>query len=104
MPSTTGDRIAQRLERTGSSQADLARACGITASAICQWIGSDTKIRPANLVAAADFLGCEIRWLATGEGPEEMGVSANAILATLDEESRECAIRMLTAFAHASTN
>jgi transcriptional regulator with XRE-family HTH domain len=63
-------RIAQRMAELGMTQAELARRCHIDRSAVNQWLnGSVKNIRPENLVALADALGLEIRWIITGRGP-----------------------------------
>lgn len=68
-----GNRVTRRLTLLGEKPSALARAAGLTRSAISQWQDGTVKmIRPENLVSAADFLRCEIRWLAIGEGPEEL--------------------------------
>ena len=71
-----GDRIKMMLvERRsdGISQSGLARACGVSPASVSQWVRGPTKdLRMENLVAVADYLGVEIRWLATGEGPKYM--------------------------------
>jgi transcriptional regulator with XRE-family HTH domain len=86
-PLSYGERIARRLQACGRTQADLAAALKISPSAVSQWAGRDVNVKPVNLVAAADFLRCEIRWLATGEGPEDLQSPATEdereILATL---------------------
>jgi transcriptional regulator with XRE-family HTH domain len=70
-PPLLHQRVTRRLQAIDARPADLARALGITDSAISQWSSRQSaNLRPANLVAAADFLRCEIRWLATGDGPE----------------------------------
>lgn len=67
------NRLIQRLQKLpDKTQAGLARALGVTRSAITQLKKGDTKdLKMDNLIAAADYLNCEIRWLATGRGPEE---------------------------------
>jgi transcriptional regulator with XRE-family HTH domain len=69
-PDTINARIAQRLAEIGMSQAELGRICHVNRSAVNQWIsGTVQHIRPDHLVAIADALGLEIRWLITGRGP-----------------------------------
>jgi transcriptional regulator with XRE-family HTH domain len=72
---TIGDRLKFALDaksdRAGTryTASDLARACGVTRQAVSQWIlGQSTNIRPDNLICVADWLGVEVRWLATGDG------------------------------------
>ncbi|MEE5088411.1 S24 family peptidase [Pseudomonas alliivorans] len=51
------------------SQAALARACGVTAPSVNDWVSGKTKtIEGQNLLLAADFLGVVPLWLATGKG------------------------------------
>lgn len=67
--------VAQRLtEALASSdrftQEGLAKSCAVTPAAVSQWVSGQTKnLRLENLFSAADYLGVEPRWLATGEGP-----------------------------------
>lgn len=68
---TVGDRIKRRMKQRGANQADLARACGISESAVSQWFGRNGTLKPENLVLLADYFRCEIRWLANGDGPED---------------------------------
>lgn len=52
------------------SQAALARACGIRAPSVNDWLSGKTKtIEGQNLLLAADFLKVMPMWLATGRGP-----------------------------------
>nr|WP_189666761.1 S24 family peptidase [Pseudomonas amygdali] len=51
------------------SQAALARACGVTAPSVNDWVSGKTKtIEGQNLLLAADFLQVLPLWLATGKG------------------------------------
>lgn len=52
------------------TQAALARACGVRAPSVNDWISGKTKtIEGQNLLIAADFLKVMPMWLATGKGP-----------------------------------
>ncbi|SDQ72425.1 hypothetical protein SAMN04490192_2911 [Pseudomonas lundensis] len=52
------------------TQAALARACGIRAPSVNDWISGKTKtIEGQNLLIAADYLKVLPMWLATGKGP-----------------------------------
>ncbi|KJZ51649.1 S24 family peptidase [Pseudomonas marginalis] len=52
------------------TQAALARACGVRAPSVNDWISGKTKtIEGQNLLIAADFLKVLPMWLATGKGP-----------------------------------
>lgn len=51
------------------SQAALARACGIRAPSVNDWLSGKTKtIEGRNLLLAANFLKVLPMWLATGKG------------------------------------
>lgn len=63
-------RIAEAIETSGVTQADVARALGISSSAVSQWMSRVKFLRPHNLVALADLTGFNIRWIATGKGPK----------------------------------
>lgn len=72
MSSLLPDRIQRRLAVTGMSPTELCRALGISKQSCGAWKSGKVKdLRMENLVRAADVLGCEIRWLAVGIGPEE---------------------------------
>lgn len=69
MPSTIAERLNEALKDAAKKPADLARACSISAAAVSEWLSGQTKgLKPANLSAAAQFLGVQTDWLATGEG------------------------------------
>lgn len=75
-PMSITNRINERLRETGIKPSELARAVGTSKGAITAWMnGGAVNLRPDNLVAAADCLGVEIRWLATGKGPKERRMS-----------------------------
>lgn len=61
------ERIRSKLDkRTGKTQAALARACGVSTSAVAQWMkgmGIDYK----HLRNISAFLGVSEHWLETGE-------------------------------------
>lgn len=89
------ERIMHRLDKLpGKTQAGLARAMGVSRGAITHIKNGDTKdLRMDNLIAAADYLECEIRWLATGKGPEERRLSPTQsrlieVVGDLDEKQQ----------------
>lgn len=56
------------------TQAALARACGVRAPSVNDWISGKTKtIEGENLLIAADYLKVMPMWLATGKGPMRKG-------------------------------
>ena len=76
MPTTTiNDRINARLdelEKEGRKITDaaLGRIAGVARQTVGDWRkGRSVNLRPENLIAVADALGLEVRWLATGRGP-----------------------------------
>ena len=57
------------MRERGITAAALATAIGVSPAAISLLLSRDSKsMKPENLFAAADFLGVEARWLATGQG------------------------------------
>jgi phage repressor protein C with HTH and peptisase S24 domain len=61
------------------TQAALARACGIRAPSVNDWISGKTKtIEGQNLLIAADYLKVMPMWLATGKGPMRKGSDGGA--------------------------
>lgn len=96
---TFGDRLQRALDqinrdrvaagRDQVKKAHLAKACGVAPAAVTQWISGQTKgMKPENLFAAADFLGIEPRWLATGEGPMRVNRQNLVDLSHLDPKQR----------------
>jgi transcriptional regulator with XRE-family HTH domain len=69
--STINDRVAETITQSGRSQADLARAIGVSRATVNDWKNGRTKnLRMENLFALADALGISARWLAIGKGPK----------------------------------
>jgi transcriptional regulator with XRE-family HTH domain len=69
--SEIGERLLKlRREREGLDAAQVARAIGITPSALSQWErGTVKNLRPENLLAAARYFQVSLPWLITGAGP-----------------------------------
>lgn len=67
---TIGERLRAEIDsRPDVSYADVARAIKISRAAMSDILSGKTKKpKPDNLLAIADFLGLEIRWLITGQG------------------------------------
>ena len=85
IPSIT-DRLIEAIDESGLSQTDLGRRVGVTKAAINGWVkGRAVNLRPAHLFAAADALGVEPRWLATGKGPKHRTKIVDGELRLLDE-------------------
>lgn len=67
---TLAERLTTAMERSGISQAELARACGVKPPSVNGWLSGKSKyLRGENLLKAAAVLGVSQQWLATGEGP-----------------------------------
>ncbi|MEX5363460.1 S24 family peptidase [Pseudomonas guariconensis] len=68
--STLQERLRQVMAGPPKiTQASLARACGITAPSVNDWLSGKTKtIEGQNLLLAAEHLGVSPKWLATGRG------------------------------------
>lgn len=83
---TLADRIKVAAKIKGVSQAGLARACGISRPSVNAWFnGSTQSIDGKYLTTAAECLGVDAHWLATGEG--HMIRSANLTNKTIDFEN-----------------
>lgn len=70
---TIADRIrSARIAAGFETQVDLAKAMGLSKSAVNQWeVGKNENLKLAHLVKLADLCDVDIRWLATGHGPKE---------------------------------
>jgi Predicted transcriptional regulators len=63
-----GDRLRHARKLRGLSQAELARACGISQGAIGNY-ETDSRRNAKDIFRLADVLGVEAAWLAMGTGP-----------------------------------
>lgn len=75
------DRIALAIKHSKKMKKEIARECGVTPSAVTQWITGDSKgMKPENLFALAQATGVSAEWLANGSGgmtKETSGFDAN---------------------------
>lgn len=75
------DRIALAIKHSKKLKKEIARECGVTPSAVTQWITGDSKsMKPENLFALAEATGVSAEWLANGSGgmtKETSGFDAN---------------------------
>jgi DNA-binding XRE family transcriptional regulator len=63
------ERLLRARNATQKTQEQVAHACGLSHAAISKAEAGKTETMGSqNLFAIADFLGCDARWLATGEG------------------------------------
>lgn len=67
-----GRRIATAREQKGYSQDDFAIRLRITKGAVGQWETGRSQPRPWRLTEIAEELGVSVRWLLTGNEPEEL--------------------------------
>jgi len=78
---TRPERIAQAIKHSNKLKKDIARECGVSPSAVTQWITGDSKsMKPENLFALAAATGVSAEWLANGSGGmtiETSGFDAN---------------------------
>lgn len=69
---TLADRLKERTQELGITQAQLARATGAKPPSVHKWFSGETKnLKGANLVKAAELLRVSEAWLADGVGPKE---------------------------------
>jgi transcriptional regulator with XRE-family HTH domain len=86
---TFGDRLAAARERSGLSQAALAKRLGVKASTVRKWEDDLAEPRANRLSMLSGLLGVSMGWLISGtgdgvEGPDEAGSDAD-IAAVLTE-------------------
>lgn len=93
---TIGARVIQARKRAGLTQAQLAKAAGVTQQTI-SFIESDRAAASKHVGAIADALGVSAEEIALGVSPRAS--EADAILAPLTQPQRTQALRMLEAFA-----
>ena len=68
------ERIAKAIATSGKRKSEIAAACGVSASAVTQWVSGESKsMKPENIYALAKATGFHAKWLAIGEGPEQDG-------------------------------
>ncbi|BDD93513.1 hypothetical protein PanNE5_29530 [Pandoraea sp. NE5] len=60
-------------------KADVAKAAGVSASAVSQWFRGDTKsLKAGSILALAKFLRVQVDWLKDGTGPMEGDANVRA--------------------------
>ena len=88
MISTLQDRIQERLEVTGLTNAQLAKACNVKPPTSFNWGSGKTKnIKGVPLLLAAKALGVTANWLADGTPPKYPSEAPQS-LAVHDERAR----------------
>jgi len=69
MEGTLSHRIAQLLEKTTASQAELARVVKVSPTTVMYWLnGATVELKPKHAFRIADHFKCSARWLMIGEG------------------------------------
>jgi transcriptional regulator with XRE-family HTH domain len=87
------ERLLRARTAAQKTQEQVAHACGLSHAAISKAESGKTESMGAsNLFAIADFLGCNARWLATGEG-EMRGESSD--LDALTPEQRTVVLSVI---------
>jgi SOS-response transcriptional repressor LexA len=66
--------LAERLEAARAaaqvSQADIARAAGVSTASVSDWFSGATKsLKTKSAIATAKLLNVSVEWLTTGQGP-----------------------------------
>lgn len=76
------DRLKMLLDREFVSQADLARATGVSADSISRYLNGTRHPRRPFLKKVASLFGVSVYWLVFGEEERRVGFSTmkNAIL------------------------
>ena len=92
---TLGERIAAAREMAGMNQAELAKAIGVTRSAIQQWESDQTKnLKLANLFAVSRVTGADIYWLGQDSEPPQHAKSL-AKFARMPEELQRMIVEQI---------
>jgi phage repressor protein C with HTH and peptisase S24 domain len=64
------ERIAAAIKHSKKLKKVIANECGVTGSAVTQWVTGDSKsMKPENLFALAAATGVSAEWLANGTEP-----------------------------------
>jgi phage repressor protein C with HTH and peptisase S24 domain len=68
--STLAERMALAMQRSGITQAQLARAAGVKPPSVNNWLSGATKeLKGNSAVRAARAMNVSSHWLTTGRGP-----------------------------------
>lgn len=104
-------RIAKRRAELELSREELAEAVGVSVAAVGQWESGKTKnLKLDHLIAIADALNINVRWLATGVGSKEAAQSMQAYSTALsrrdeakNDRQKKAWERIAAGFAKAAT-
>lgn len=68
--SNLATRLAEAMADNSVTQADLARACGVSPPSVHDWLSGKTRsLKSSSLLRASAFLRVRKEWLAEGRGP-----------------------------------
>lgn len=65
------DRIQRAIDESRISPSGLARAVGVSPTAVHYWLKGTSIPTAVNVFSIADHTGFSPRWIATGKGPEK---------------------------------
>ena len=68
-----GLRVREAREAAGLSKSGLARAVGVSHTAVDNWERGEVEIKAGNLLAIERATKYSFRWIMTGRGPKEAG-------------------------------
>lgn len=75
------------------SQARLARACMVSPPSVVDWVSGKTKMLDGkNLVLAANFLGVNVDWLATGKGEMRQEAGSRGVYSVVSSDDDDSGI------------
>lgn len=87
---TSKDQIAERMrsvmEETGLSARDISDTTGAALSVVHKWARGTTRPAADYIFALADALGCDARWLITGESAPQPITPYNDVILSEDLE------------------
>ena len=97
---TLSERLEAARVAAGVSQADIARAAGVSTASVSDWFSGATKsLKTKSAMATARFLGVSLDWLTTGQGP--MALSSTAAPTLLSPADDNIGIPLLDVRASA---
>lgn len=92
------DRIAEIIRDTPITKAALARAAGVTAGSVTQWLtGLTQQIKGPTAAGIQGATGYSAAWIATGKGPKKVSQTSVLQLSTAVRERDGVAIHSIPA-------
>lgn len=66
------DRIAEAIQGSGKSKADIARDCKVTNAAVTHWLSGDTlNLKADKALALEEATGYRAQWILSGRGTKK---------------------------------